>query len=381
VSGGKVRWVVEDANRTGGVEAVLRALDAGLRARGIDSTIVEWLPVEATGPIGSPFGWLRAKIAEARRREAAASAMADRLREDLHAQPDLVAVLEPGSLSVARHLVGAPRWGIHVHRTPDLLLRPWRHLKGEQIPALLRPVVGLRMLWIGRQTRRLLGAAPFVVSLTPSHTRVLTPLQQHVEEIPNPVAWSMSTVRPAPRVDGVVTIGYVGRLSFEKGPDVLIEALDRLDVSTGPRRTWFAGTGPEETSLRNRVADLGLDDVSFLGWVDDPRGLLAQVDVLVLPSRAEAVPLVLVEALASGCVVVAADAGGGVRDVLGGGQLGDVVPAENPAALASAIGAAVERARRGRRADPEAVAQLVEHHRPARVLDTWVEFLQRAVRG
>lgn len=360
---------------------MLRALDAGLRGRGVDSAVLSWLPAEVLAAPGSPFGWVRAKVAEARRRETAARAMADRLREDLRAQPDLVVVLEPGSLSVARHLVGAPRWGIHVHRTPDLLLRPWRPLMGEQIPALLRPVVGLRMLWIGRQTRRLLGAAPFVVSLTPSHTRVLTPLQRHVEEIPNPVAWPMSPVRPAPGVDGVVTIGYVGRLSFEKGPDVLIEALGRLDVSTGPLRAWFAGTGPEETSLRSRVAELGLDDVSFLGWVADARGLLEQVDVLVLPSRAEAVPLVLVEALASGCVVVAADAGGGVRDVLQDGRLGDVVPAENPSALASAIGSAVERARHGRHADPEVVARLVEHHRPARVLDTWVEFLQRAVRG
>ena len=59
-------------------------------------------------------------------------------------------------------------------------------------------------------------------------------------------------------------------------------------------------------------------------------------DVFVLPSRSEACPLALLEAMAAGCVCIATDVGD-VRDILGGSGCGIVVPSETPSALAAAI--------------------------------------------
>jgi glycosyltransferase involved in cell wall biosynthesis len=170
-------------------------------------------------------------------------------------------------------------------------------------------------------------------------------------------------------------LGYVGRLSFEKGPDIFIEALSRLTDRVGSIRTLVAGAGPLDGQVQRLVDERGVKRVEFLGWVDDPGPVLATVDVLVLPSRAEAVPLVLAEALAAGCLVVAADAGGGVRDVLGGGALGRIVKTEDPAALASAIEAAISDVRDGRVPDRAMVESLLAAHEPIRVFEAWVRLL------
>jgi glycosyltransferase involved in cell wall biosynthesis len=231
------------------------------------------------------------------------------------------------------------------------------------------------MRTVGRKNARLLRSAPFVVTLTPSHTKVLSSLVSRVQEIRNPI--DCKPVVRHPLMDNVVTIGYVGRLSYEKGPDVLVEALARVDGSVGPIRVLVAGSGPLEQGVRRRADALGVPGMEFLGWVDDPHSVLERLDVLVLPSRAEAVPLVLVEALGAGCLVVSTDAGSGVRDLLDRGRLGAVVPTEDPGALASAIERAVCDVRTGLAPDPADVATLVESHSPDVVLRRWVCFLER----
>lgn len=377
-----VRWLVEDAGRGGGVESVLRILDTGLQARGVDSAVVSWLPDNVQRPAKrAPFGWLLRKVGDKMTRDHAARATASVLRAEIAADPGRVVLLEPGSFAVARHLVGSPRWGMHVHRAPDLILRPWRHLGGENLPRVLLPLLVVRMWWVGWQQRRTLCAAPFVVTLTPSHTRRVTSLQPRTHEIPNPVDCPTVERDAGPGRKGLVTIGYVGRLSWEKGPDVLVDALARLDGSAGPVWTRVAGAGPMERALRERVERLGVADIEFLGWVDDPHAEMAQTDVLVLPSRAEAFGMVLIEALAAGCHVVACDAGSGVRDVLREETLGTVVPADDPEELCRAIAGAIEDVRRNRRPDPARVKELIALHHPQRVLDAWQDFLSDAVRG
>lgn len=371
-----VRWVLEDAERGGGVETVFRVLDAGLRSRGADSAVLSWLPAEQPAHSSGSVGWVWQRLVRAWHRDRLARNAASQLRERLTAEPNLVLVLEPGSFDVARRLAGRERWGIHVHRTPDLILRPWRHLAGERIPFGLRSVVRLRMRLVGSRQSRVLRTAPFLVSLTPSHTRALSGLQERIIEIPNPVECEPVVTRSPPEPDGAVTVGYLGRLAYEKGPDVLVEALAGLDASaTGRVRVLFAGTGPLLDHVRAKAEALAPLDIGFLGWVGEPREFLDRVDVLVLPSRAEAVPLVLVEALAAGCRVVAADAGGGVRDVLQGGRLGAIVPVEDASAMADAIASAVVSVRQASDNRPDEIAALARRHSTASVTDTWLRTL------
>jgi 1,2-diacylglycerol 3-alpha-glucosyltransferase len=128
---------------------------------------------------------------------------------------------------------------------------------------------------------------------------------------------------------------FVGRLGREKNVDLLLDALTMTKVSA---RLVIAGDGPERDALEARANELKLGGrVNFLGAVgrDELPDLYASVDAFVFPSVTETQGLVLVEALAAGAAVIAADAPV-VRDVLGGA--GRLVPS-TPRAFAEAIDA------------------------------------------
>lgn len=110
-------------------------------------------------------------------------------------------------------------------------------------------------------------------------------------------------------------LGYLGALSEEKRAEWAIDLVARLDGAT----LVVAGDGPQRAQLQARVSAGGTelaDRVRFLGPISDPASFLAALDVLVLPSRTEGVPGVLVEAALVGVPVVATDVGG-VSEVLG----------------------------------------------------------------
>lgn len=156
-----------------------------------------------------------------------------------------------------------------------------------------------------------------------------------------------------------------------KGHDIALEAAKRL-VEQGHRlELWLAGSGPLERQVRQRARELDLDDVvRFHGYVPNAE-LLAwlatgRVDVVVLASDAEGLPISLVEALAHGVPAVGTDVGG-VAELLGDG-CGVVVPPSEPEALAAALaqllsapGLRAEYARSGRKRieDEFAVSEVV----------------------
>ncbi|MDK9697215.1 MAG: glycosyltransferase [Siculibacillus sp.] len=143
---------------------------------------------------------------------------------------------------------------------------------------------------------------------------------------------SATAVDLATRPDVVLA---AGRLSPEKGVDVLIEAFTL--VRRPDARLMIAGDGPDRGRLERRVDDLGFADrVTFLGHVADIRPLYRQARVLAVPSRTEAFGMVVVEALAHGLPIVAT-ACAGPTEILEGGRFGRLVPLEDPASLAEGI--------------------------------------------
>src|SRR5258706_13129845 len=94
----------------------------------------------------------------------------------------------------------------------------------------------------------------------------------------------------------------LGRLHTNKAFDVLIEAL----AGVHDAHLWIAGTGPEESALKARIAsrDLG-KRVRFLGWREDTEAVLAAADIFVCPSRHEPLGNVVIEAFAQGLPVIA----------------------------------------------------------------------------
>ena len=127
------------------------------------------------------------------------------------------------------------------------------------------------------------------------------------------------------------------RLEYVKGVDVLLDALARIPL---PRpRVYIAGVGTLENDLRGQTARLGLqNDVVFLGFLD-ARALAAALracNALVIPSRAESVPMILKEGACLRVPVVATDVGD-LGELVREYNVGLVVPPGDASALANAL--------------------------------------------
>lgn len=141
---------------------------------------------------------------------------------------------------------------------------------------------------------------------------------------------------------GEALVLCAGRLVYEKGFQVALEAFDRVVRATGPvappARLVVAGSGPHEAELHAHAARLGLGDrVRFLGWTDDATlpVLYRAADVCLVPSLYEPFGLVALEAMRGACAVVAG-ATGGLREVVPDGT-GLRVPPDDVRALSAAL--------------------------------------------
>lgn len=205
---------------------------------------------------------------------------------------------------------------VHLYLSPrtDLRRRALRLVYGRfsRIIAVSRP--------IHRAVVSDLGVAPGIVRL----------VQNGVEER------DVTEVPQARAGEPVIRIGAIGRLTTQKGFDVLIAATEIL-VQRGARiEVCIAGQGPELAVLERTAGHL---PVRFLGSVDDIRSFLSELDVFCLPSRWEGLPFALLEAMMAGKPCVAADVGD-VGEALG--EAGVLVPPEDPQALAGALGGLAE---------------------------------------
>lgn len=128
----------------------------------------------------------------------------------------------------------------------------------------------------------------------------------------------------------------LGRLVYEKGFQLALEAMPRVIAEAPGSRFLVAGSGTHEEELRRQAAQLGLlDHGSFLGWIGDDvlHSLYRIADVCVVPSIYEPFGLVALEAMASGCPCIVADTGG-LREVVPDDAAGLRFRPRDPAALA-----------------------------------------------
>jgi glycogen(starch) synthase len=129
----------------------------------------------------------------------------------------------------------------------------------------------------------------------------------------------------------------VGRLVYEKGFQLALEALPGLIERLGGVRFIVAGSGTAEQELRDQANRLGLDDHgAFLGWIGDDvlHSLYRIADLTVVPSIYEPFGLVALEAMASGCPCLVADTGG-LREVVPSEDVGLRFRSRDPRSLAA----------------------------------------------
>jgi len=156
---------------------------------------------------------------------------------------------------------------------------------------------------------------------------------------------------PARRPRDEVVFGLAGRMAPEKNHRVLIEAFALARRRHSGVRLRLLGGGRLEPELKEQVRSLGLSDsVEFCGFSHDVAGFLGELDVYVLPSDFEALPLGLLEAIASGLPVVATAVDGVPKIVQKTGS-GWVCPRNDAHALMAAMEVAITSPDRGERAE------------------------------
>lgn len=137
--------------------------------------------------------------------------------------------------------------------------------------------------------------------------------------------------------DSVKRILFAGRLTQQKGADVLLKAFSELLKMVESVQLLIAGEGPDRAKLQSMVTELRISEkVTFLGTRSDIIDLLSHVDLMVLPSRWEGLSIVLLEAMAVGCPIVAT-AVDGTAEILEDGYSALLVSPDQPQALAKAI--------------------------------------------
>jgi GalNAc-alpha-(1->4)-GalNAc-alpha-(1->3)-diNAcBac-PP-undecaprenol alpha-1,4-N-acetyl-D-galactosaminyltransferase len=167
----------------------------------------------------------------------------------------------------------------------------------------------------------------------------------------------------------------VGRLSKEKGLDVLLEAFARACPRFPEWRLCIIGDGPEQRALAEQVGKLDLRDrVEFAGQVRDVEYWMARAALMVHASRREGFPNAVLEGMGMGLAVICADCRSGPAELITDGVNGRLVPVDDVAALALAISQLMADAPLRERLGAEAtkVRQLYAHTALMKKWETWI---------
>lgn len=128
--------------------------------------------------------------------------------------------------------------------------------------------------------------------------------------IHNPVRF-VTKALPFPVETETIRLACIGRLFIiDKGQDILLRILAQPKWRSRPVQVSFIGTGSDEAGIKELARLLNLQHVTFEGQVDGMEAVWRRHHALVLPSRSEGAPLVVLEALAAGRPVIASKAGG-----------------------------------------------------------------------
>ncbi|MCK4425305.1 MAG: glycosyltransferase [Deltaproteobacteria bacterium] len=165
---------------------------------------------------------------------------------------------------------------------------------------------------------------------------------RRIAVIPNPVDMAsvaeLSKKEPSVELPGNYLL-HVGRLKVtQKAHDTLLNAFKKLHSGHPNLKLVLVGDGPDKKQIQAVVNDLDLDEsVILAGWQKNVYAFMARAKALVLCSRYEGWPNVLVEAMACGCPVIATDCQTGPREILGNNKYGLLVPVDDPEALAHSV--------------------------------------------
>lgn len=157
--------------------------------------------------------------------------------------------------------------------------------------------------------------------------------QRKLRLVRNPVM--LPDPRPAPSPEPMIL--NVGRLVPQKAQDVLLEAFARIASEAPDWKLVIVGEGPEEQSLKDRAASLGISDRTTFTGQTDPWPYYARASIFALPSRYEGTPNALLEAMSMGVAPLVSISSPGALEYIRPSQNGIVIPAADAGATAEAL--------------------------------------------
>lgn len=231
---------------------------------------------------------------------------------------------------------------------------------------------GANPIWNGA-TKLLYRRAKAAVVMTERAKRTLpSGIRQHTVIIQNPVEMPppCDAVRSHPP-----TLVAVGRLTRQKGFDILLDAFAVMASDLPDWHLTIWGEGPERAALEAQRDRLGLNGrVTMPGETEVPRGWIAAADAFVLSSRYEGWANVVAEAMAGGLPVVAFDCDFGPADIIDHDVNGLLVEPESAVALASALRTLLaDQALRDRLA--AAARTRIERYEASKIADRWLDLI------
>lgn len=136
--------------------------------------------------------------------------------------------------------------------------------------------------------------------------------------INNPIKFKNNFI-PYPSTENGFHLACIGRLFIlDKGQDILIKILSTPKWRSRPLYVSLIGEGVDYTALIELSELLGVENIKFVGYVDDISNIWQTHHALILPSRSEGMPLAMLEAMAIGRTVIVSDAGGNTEIVVDG---------------------------------------------------------------
>lgn len=240
----------------------------------------------------------------------------------------------------------------------------WMQVRSERVPHLCATVHSplprtevrsIRAHLLVRAARVALRRIETVVAVSQSTARDLVRHtgrnRDRIDVIHNPIdidAVQSGAQAPSPHAwfqENAPVVVSAGRLHPQKDHRTLLHALARVREKDRVRAV-ILGEGPERKRLEEQSRELGIfPDTAFPGFVENPYAFMERADVFAFPSPAEAFGNVVVEALACGTPVVATESSGGPVEILrtDDATYGSLVPPHDPAALADALAAVLNR--------------------------------------
>lgn len=168
-------------------------------------------------------------------------------------------------------------------------------------------------------------------------------------------------------------VGSVGRLTWQKGFDVLLKAVSLLNCHDFD--LLISGVGEEEAGLRALSLKLGVQKrVHFVGYRRDIPSFLSSLDLYVHPARFEGMPNAVVEAMAAARPIVASRVDG-ICELVENGIHGWLVPPEEPEALAKAMNAVLGDADEARKRGAAAHLRVAKHFTVEKMVSNWETIL------